>query len=433
MLDLRLIREQPQEVERRLALRGGEISLRAILEADVARRRLVTAAEELKAERNRASEAIGRARRKGENPESDMTRVRELGDRIKALDVEVREADAALDALLLELPNLPHPSVPVGKTADDNVEIRRWGEPRRFSFEPRQHFDVGEALGIMDFERASKIAKSRFVVLWGAGARLSRALAQFMLDLHGREHGFTEVSVPHLVNADTVSGVGVLRKFEDQLFKTQVQEDERPLYLIPTAEVSLTALHGGETVAEAELPKRYCAFTPCYRREAGAAGQDTRGMIRQHQFDKVEMVKVTTPEQSYDELESMVRSAEAVLQQLALPYRVVALSTGDIGFQSAKTYDIEVWLPGQGKYREISSCSNCEAFQARRLDLKYRPTGGGRPDFCHTLNGSGLAVGRTLIAVIENYQEADGSVTIPKALHPYMSGVEKITPGRRSG
>ncbi len=262
MLDLRLIREQPQEVERRLALRGGEISLRAILEADVARRRLVTAAEELKAERNRASEAIGRARRKGENPESDMTRVRELGDRIKALDVEVREADAALDALLLELPNLPHPSVPVGKTADDNVEIRRWGEPRRFAFEPRQHFDVGEALGIMDFERASKIAKSRFVVLWGAGARLSRALAQFMLDLHGREHGFTEVSVPHLVNADTVSGVGVLRKFEDQLFKTQVQEDERPLYLIPTAEVSLTALHGGETVAEAELPKRYCAFTP---------------------------------------------------------------------------------------------------------------------------------------------------------------------------
>jgi seryl-tRNA synthetase len=309
------------------------------------------------------------------------------------------------------------------------VEIRRWGEPRRFAFEPRQHYDVGEALGIMDFERASKIATSRFVVLWGPGARLSRALAQFMLDLHGREHGFTEVGVPHLVNADTVSGVGVLRKFEDQLFKTQVQEDERPLYLIPTAEVSLTALHGGEILAEADLPRRYCAFTPCYRREAGAAGQDTRGMIRQHQFDKVEMVKVTTPDQSYAELESMVGSAEAVLRRLGLPYRVVALCTGDMGFQSAKTYDIEVWLPGQGRYREISSCSNCEAFQARRLDLKYRPKGGGRPDFCHTLNGSGLAVGRTLVAVIENCQEADGSVTVPEALRPYLGGLSTIRPG----
>jgi seryl-tRNA synthetase len=429
VLDLRLIREETESVERALRARDAALSLRPVVEADRRRRQLVTEAEELKAERNRASEAIGRARRKGENPEAEMARVRELGDRIKALDVAVREADAALDGLLLELPNVPHPSVPVGKSAEDNVEIRRWGEPRRFAFEPRPHYDVGEALGIMDFERASKIAASRFVVLWGGGARLSRALAQFMLDLHAREHGFTEVWVPHLVNADTVSGVGVLRKFEDQLFKTQVQEDERPLYLIPTAEVSLTALHGGEVLAEAELPKRYCAFTPCYRREAGAAGQDTRGMIRQHQFDKVEMVKVTTPGQSYDELESMVGSAEAILQRLELPYRVVALSTGDMGFQSAKTYDLEVWLPGQGKYREISSCSNCEAFQARRLDLRYRPKAGGRPDFCHTLNGSGLAVGRTLIAVIENYQEADGSVTIPEAIRPYMGGVTRIGTG----
>jgi len=428
VLDLRQIREQTEEVERRLALRGEAISLRPILEADVSRRRLVTAVEELKAERNRASEAIGRARRQGQAAEGEVSRVRELGDRIKALDVEVRDADAALESLLLELPNLPHPSVPVGRTAEDNVEIRRWGDLRRFAFEPRQHFDVGEGLGMMDFERASKIAKSRFVVLWGAGARLSRALAQFMLDLHEAEHGFTELWVPHLVNAETVSGVGVLRKFEDQLFKTQVQEDERPLYLIPTAEVSLTALHRGETLAEADLPKRYCAFTPCYRREAGAAGQDTRGMIRQHQFDKVEMVKVTTPEQSYLELESMVASAEAVLRRLELPYRVMALCTGDIGFQSAKTYDIEVWLPGQGKYREISSCSNCEAFQARRLEIKYRPKAGGRADFCHTLNGSGLAVGRTLVAVIENYQEADGSVTIPEALRPYMGGLTKIGP-----
>jgi seryl-tRNA synthetase len=430
VLDLRLIREQTEAVERALRLRDATLSLRPVLEADRRRRQLVQETEELKAERNRASEAIGRARRTGENPQAEMARVRELGERIKTLDSEVREAEAALESLLLELPNPPHPTVPVGATAEANVEIRRWGEPRRFSFEPRPHFDVGETLGIMDFERASKIATSRFVVLWGAGARLSRALAQLMLDLHGREHAFTEVWVPHLVNAATVSGVGVLRKFEDQLFKTAVEEGDRPLYLIPTAEVSLTALHAGEVLAEAELPKRYCAFTPCYRREAGAAGQDTRGMIRQHQFDKVEMVKVTTPGQSYAELESLVQSAEAVLQRLELPYRVVALSTGDIGFQSSKTYDVEVWLPGQGKYREISSCSNCEAFQARRLDIKYRPTGGGRPDFCHTLNGSGLAIGRTLIAVLENYQEADGSVTIPKALRPYMGNLDRIAPDR---
>ena len=428
VLDLRQIREQTEEVERRLAQRGGEISLRPILEADVARRRLVTTVEELKAERNRASEAIGRARRQGQAAESEMIRVRELGDRIKALDIEVRDADRALEDLLLELPNLPHPSVPVGRSAEDNVEIRRWGDQRRFAFEPRQHFELGEALGFMDFERASKIAKARFVVLWGPGARLSRALAQFMLDLHEGEHGFTEVAVPHLVNADTVSGVGVLRKFEDQLFKTLVQEDERPLYLIPTAEVSLTALHRGEALAETELPKRYCAFTPCYRREAGAAGQDTRGMVRQHQFDKVEMVKVTTPAQSYDELESMVKDAEEVLRRLEIPYRVVLHCAGDASFAAAKSYDVEVWLPGQGKYREISSCSNCEAFQARRLDLRYRPAGGGRPEHCHTLNGSGLAVGRTLIAVLENYQQADGSVTVPPALVPYMGGLERIGP-----
>ncbi len=264
--------------------------------------------------------------------------------------------------------------------------------------------------------------------MWREAARLSRALAQFMLDLHTREHGFSEVWVPHLVNVETMIGAGVLPKFEDQQFKVQEPEAERTLYLIATSEIPMTALHGGETLAEDDLPKRYCAFTPCYRREAGTYGQDTKGMIRQHQFDKVEMVKVTSPGQSYDELESMVRSAETVLQRLELPYRVMALCTGDMGFQSAKTYDLEVWLPGQGKYREISSCSNCEAFQARRLDLKYRPKGGGRPDFCHTLNGSGLAVGRTLIAVIENYQEADGSVTVPDAIRPYMGGITRIGP-----
>jgi seryl-tRNA synthetase len=428
MLDLKAIRERPDDVERALQSRDSALTVRPILEADARRRQAVTEAEELKAERNRASEAIGRAKRRGESPDAEMARMREVGERIKTLDAEVREADAALDGLLLELPNPPHPTVPVGRSSDDNVEIRRGGEPRTFAFEPRQHFDLGEALGMMDFERASKISKARFVVLWGRLAQLSRALAQFMLDLHTREHGMTEVWVPHLVNGATVSGVGVLRKFEDQLFRTQVDEGERPLYLIPTAEVPLSALHAGEILPEATLPRRYCAFTPSYRREAGAAGQDTRGMIRQHQFDKVEMVKITTPEQSYDELEAMVRNAETVLQRLDLAYRVVALSTGDIGFQSAKTYDLEVWLPGQARYREISSCSNCEGFQARRLDIKYRPAGGGRVDVCHTLNGSGLAVGRTLVAVLETYQEADGSVTIPPVLRPYMGGLERLTP-----
>ena len=428
MLDIKLIRDDPAGVERALATRGATISLAPILEADTARRRLVTEAEELKAERNRASEAIGQARRRGEDAQAATARMREVSDRIKALDAQVKEADGRLEALLLEIPNVPHASVPVGASADDNVEVRRWGTPRAFAFAPKQHFEIGEALGILDFDRAAKIAKARFTVMWGAASRLSRALAQFMLDLHTREHGFTELWVPHLVNLETMTGVAMLPKFEEQMFRTVEPDAGRTLYLIPTAEVALTALHGGEILPEAELPRRYCAFTPCYRREAGTYGQDTKGMIRQHQFDKVEMVKITTPGQSYDELEAMVRSAEVVLQRLELPYRVVALCTGDMGFHSAKTYDLEVWLPGQGKYREISSCSNCEAYQTRRLDLKYRPAGGGRVELAHTLNGSGLAVGRTLIAVLENYQEADGSVTVPAALRPYMGGLERIGP-----
>ena len=430
MLDIRLIREDPAAVERALATRGAAISLSPVLAADAERRRLLTETEELKAERNRASEAIGQAKRRGEDAQAVTARMREVSDRIKALDLQVKDADARLESLLLEIPNLPHPSVPVGRSADDNVEVRRWGTPRAFEFEPRQHFEIGEALGILDFDRASKIAKARFTVMWGAASRLSRGLAQFMLDLHTREHGFTELWVPHLVNPETMVGVAMLPKFEEQMFKTVEPDAGRTLYMIPTAEVALTALHGGEILPEAELPRRYCAFTPCYRREAGTYGQDTKGMIRQHQFDKVEMVKVTTPAQSYDELETMVRSAETVLQRLELPYRVMTLCTGDLGFHSAKTYDLEVWLPGQSKYREISSCSNCEAYQARRLDLKYRPTGGGRVELCHTLNGSGLAVGRTLIAVLENYQQADGSVTVPAALRPYMGGLERIGPGR---
>ena len=428
MLDIKLIRDDPAGVERALATRGATISLAPILEADTARRRLVTEAEELKAERNRASEAIGQARRRGEDAQAATARMREVSDRIKALDAQVKEADGRLEALLLEIPNVPHASVPVGASADDNVEVRRWGTPRAFAFAPKQHFEIGEALGILDCDRAAKIAKARFTVMWGAASRLSRALAQFMLDLHTREHGFTELWVPHLVNLETMTGVAMLPKFEEQMFRTVEPDAGRTLYLIPTAEVALTALHGGEILPEAELPRRYCAFTPCYRREAGTYGQDTKGMIRQHQFDKVEMVKITTPGQSYDELEAMVRSAEVVLQRLELPYRVVALCTGDMGFHSAKTYDLEVWLPGQGKYREISSCSNCEAYQTRRLDLKYRPAGGGRVELAHTLNGSGLAVGRTLIAVLENYQEADGSVIVPAALRPYMGGLERIGP-----
>ena len=428
MLDIKLIRENPDAVERALATRGAAVSLAPVLAADAERRRLVTEAEELKAERNRASEAIGQAKRRGEDAQAAMAHMREVSDRIKALDALVKEADARLESLLLDVPNVPQPSVPVGRSAEDNVEVRRWGTPRSFAFEPKQHFEIGEALGILDFDRASKIAKARFTVMWGAASRLSRALAQFMLDLHTREHGFTEVWVPHLVNPETMVGVAMLPKFEEQMFKTLEPDAGRTLFLIPTAEVSLTALHGGEILPEAELPRRYCAFTPCYRREAGTYGQDTKGMIRQHQFDKVEMVKVTTPAQSQDEHEAMVRSAEVVLQRLDLPYRVMALCTGDMGFHSAKTYDLEVWLPGQGKYREISSCSNCEAYQARRLDLRYRPTGGGRVELCHTLNGSGLAVGRTLVAVLENYQEGDGSVTVPAALRPYMGGLERIGP-----
>jgi len=426
MLDLKLIREQPEAVARGLADRGGAELVPEIIAADAARRRLVTQVEGLKAERNRASESIGQAKRRGEQPEAAMAQMREVSERIKALDAEVKQAVERMELLLLQLPNLPHPSVPGGATEDENVEVRRWGEPKRVPFEPKSHDVLGEALGILDFARAVKIAKSRFTVMWGAAARLERALAQFMLDLHTREHGYTEIWVPQLVSGSTMLRTAQLPKFEEQLFKTQEPDENRLLYLIPTAEVPVTALHADETLPESTLPRRYVAFSPCYRREAGTYGKDMKGMIRQHQFDKVELVKVTTPAQSYDELESMVRHAEEVLRRLEIPYRVVLHCAGDAGFAAAKSYDIEVWLPGQGKYREISSCSNCEAFQARRLDLKYRPAG-GKADFCHTLNGSGLAVGRTLIAVLENYQEADGSVTVPPALRPYMGGLERIT------
>jgi seryl-tRNA synthetase len=357
-----------------------------------------------------------------------MARGREVGERIKVLDAELKTLDERIEALVLQLPNLPHPSVPEGKNEDDNVEVRRWGAPREFAFAPKPHEEIGAALGLLDFERAVKIAKARFTVLWGAAARLERALAQFMLDLHTREHGYMELWVPHLVSGATMLKTGQLPKFEDGLFKTVEPDDNRTLYLIPTAEVPLTAIHGGEILPERSLPRRYTAFTPCYRREAGTYGKDMKGIYRQHQFDKVELVKIATPAQAAEELESMMADAEEVLRRLELPYRVVERCTGDLGFSAAKGYDIEVWLPGQGRYREISSFSNYDAFGGRRADIRYRPAGGGRVEPCATLNGSGLAVGRTMMAVIENYQEADGTVTIPKALGSYMDGLERLLP-----
>jgi seryl-tRNA synthetase len=426
VLDLKLIREQPEAVARALADKGGAELIDEILRLDVERRRLLKEAEELKALRNRASEAIGQAKRRGEDASAEQARMREVGDRIKALDVELKAVDETIESLLVQVPNIPHPSVPPGKNDADNVEVRRWGTPRAFAFPARPHEEVGEALGLLDMERAGRIAKARFAVMWGPLARLERALAAFMLDLQTREHGYTEVWVPTMVNGDTMLKTGQLPKFEDGLFKTVEADEGRTLYLIPTAEVPLSALHAGETLPERTLPRRYTALSPCYRREAGTYGKDMKGIFRNHQFDKVELVKLTTAVQSYDELESLVRDGEAVLQRLELPYRVVSLCTGDLGFSSTKTYDIEVWLPGQGAYREISSCSNCGDFQARRMNARYRAKDAKVTQYVHTLNGSGVAVGRALIAVLENYQEEDGSVRIPDVLKPYMGGIDKI-------
>jgi seryl-tRNA synthetase len=430
VLDLRLIRERPEEVERALTDKGGAEHVREIVALDTERRPRLREAEDLKAERNRTSEAIGQARRRGEDATAEMARMREVGDRIKALDGEVAALDERIQERLAQIPNLPHPSVPRGASDADNVEVRRWGTPRAFAFAPKPHEEIGAALGLLDIERAVKIAKARFAVMWGPLARLSRAIAQFMLDLHTREHGYTELWLPHLVNAETMLRAGQLPKFEEGLFKTVEADENRTLYLIPTAEVPLTALHAGETLPARMLPLRYTAFSPCYRREAGTYGRDMKGIYRQHQFDKVELVKIATAEQSYAELESLVGEAEAVLQRLDLPYRVVERCAGDVGFSAAKGYDIEVWRPAAGVYTEISSCSNYADFGGRRMELRYRPEGGGRPEFCHTLNGSGLAVGRTIIAVLENYQEADGTVAIPPALRPYLGGLERLTPRR---
>jgi seryl-tRNA synthetase len=377
----------------------------------------------LKREQNASGDQVARAKRQGEEVQHLYEASKLRNQKIKQMEVELEAAERQRTLILETLPNLPHASVPVGKSAADNVVVRTWGEPKPLDFEPKAHWDLGPQLGIIDFERATKISGSRFAILMGAGAQLSRALINFMLTLHTNEHGYTEVLPPFLVSSSTLHGTGQLPKFESDLFKIAGEWD---LYLIPTAEVPVTNLYRGEIIDGRLLPLKYTAYTPCFRSEAGSYGADVRGLIRQHQFEKVELVKFTTPETSYDELESLTANAERVLQLLGLPYRTMALCTGDMGFGSAKTYDIEVWLPSQKAYREISSCSNCEGFQARRANIKFRPAGTGKAEHVHTLNGSGLAVGRTLIAILENYQQADGSVLIPEALKPFMGGRERI-------
>ncbi|NPB05609.1 MAG: serine--tRNA ligase [Aquificae bacterium] len=424
MLDLKLIRKNYEEVRRRLATRGEEYAklLDRVYELDRKKREVQKRVEELRALLNRKSKEYGRLKREGKEDENLKRELSELKARLQELEEELRRLEEELNDLLLRIPNLPHPSVPVGRDESDNREVRRWGEPPKFDFEPKPHWELGEKLGILDFERAAKISGSRFVVKRGLGARLVRALVNFMLDLHGRR-GYEEVYVPHLVRPEALIGTGQLPKFEEDLFKCERDD----LYLIPTAEVPVTNLHREEILREEDLPLYYAAYTPCYRREAGSYGRDVKGLIRLHQFDKVELVKITKPETSYEELEKLVADAERVLQELELPYRVVELCTGDLGFSAAKTYDLEVWMPSYNRYREVSSCSNCEDFQARRMKLRYK-TADGKKFFCHTLNGSGLAVGRTLAAILENYQQEDGSVVIPKALRPYLGGIDVIKP-----
>jgi seryl-tRNA synthetase len=426
MLDPSFIRDHIEEVRTGLRNRGldPDKALEEIATLETARRRLIPELEWLKRAQNTSGDEIARAKRMGQDTAPVQEAGRARSQEIKQKGIQLDSIEYQRTAAVLNLPNLPHASVPVGKSAADNVEVRRVGEPPAFDFTPQAHWDIGPALGIIDFERGTKIAGARFTVLSGAGARLSRALINFMLDIHTREHGYREIEPPFLANSATLQGTGNLPKFEQDLFKIAGDWD---LYLIPTAEVPLTNMHRGEILDGRELPIRTTAYTPCFRSEAGSYGQDVRGLIRQHQFDKVELVKLTTPEQSYDELEALTANAEEILKRLELPYRTLLLCTGDMGFAAAKTYDIEVWLPGQNNYREISSCSNTEAFQARRANIKFRPGGTGKAEFVHTLNGSGLAVGRTLIAILENYQQKDGSVVVPAALRPYMDRRELIT------
>src|SRR5271170_857201 len=420
MLDLSFVRDNLPLVEEKLRQRGlkpAEV-LKNFAQVDAQRRQAITSAETMKAQRNRASEEIAKLKKSGQDATTLIEETKKLREQVEELGKAAEEYETRLQQILVGIPNIPHPSVPVGKSADDNVEVRRWGNPPTFDFAPKPHWDIGEQLGVLDLERAAKITGARFAVYWDLGARLERALANFMLDLHTRDHGYTEVLPPYMVNSESLYGTGNLPKFAADLFK--VPHGDKDLWLIPTAEVPVTNLYRDEVLDGARLPISLTAYTPCFRSEAGSYGKDVRGIIRQHQFQKVELVKFSRPETSYDELEMLTRNAETVLQKLGLHYRVVTLCTADMGFSSAKTYDIEVWLPGQNLFREISSCSNFENFQARRANIRYRPEGKSKTEFVHTLNGSALAVGRTWVAILENYQQADGSVRIPEALQPYM-------------
>ena len=422
MLDVKLLRENLDEVKARMATRGAQVDWDEFVALDRERRDALANIERLKEKKNRLSGEIGKLKKSGGDAAALMREGEEVSEAIRNAEGPLAEIEARFDSFMLTLPSLPNPSVKVGKNAGDNQEMRRWGEPPKFEFAAKNHWDIGEELDILDFARAAKITGARFTVYRDAGASLERALINFMLDLHTRENGYREMLPPALVNRASLIGTGQLPKFEEDLFHLAPGD----YFLIPTAEVPLTNLHRDEVLEREDLPIKYVAYTPCFRSEAGSYGKDVRGLIRQHQFNKVEMVKFSEPETSYDELESLVQNAEEVLKRLKLPYRVVELCTGDMGFQSAKTYDIEVWLPGQNTYREISSCSNCEDFQARRANIRYRKEKKGKPIFVHTLNGSGLAVGRTLVAVLENYQQKDGSVIVPDVLRPYMGGLERI-------
>ncbi|MGD0271252.1 MAG: serine--tRNA ligase [Candidatus Sulfotelmatobacter sp.] len=426
MLELSFVRDNLPRVEEMLRQRGADPAavLRDFREVDTQRRQAITEAETMKARRNKASEDINKLKKSGQDATAAIAETKDLREQIQTREKIAADLDSRLQDILAGIPNVPHSSVPVGHSAEDNVEVRRWGAPPQFDFTPKPHWELGAALGVLDLERAVKVTGARFAVYWDLGAKLERALANFMLDLHTREHGYTEVLPPYLVNSESMYGTGQLPKFAADLFR--VPHGEKDLWLIPTAEVPVTNLYRDEILDAARLPISLTAYTPCFRSEAGSYGKDVRGIIRQHQFQKVEMVKFTRPENSYEEHEKLTRNAETVLQKLGLHYRTVTLCTGDMGPSSAKTYDIEVWLPGQQLFREISSCSNFESYQARRANIRYRPEGKNKPEFVHTLNGSGLAVGRTWVAIVENYQQADGSVLIPEALQPYV-GAERIT------
>ena len=427
MIDIQLFRTDLDGIAKRLAGRGFQLDAEAFRVLEDERKTIQVKTQELQAKRNQSSKLIGQAKAKGEDASAILAEVATLGGELKADEVQLEAVQVKLQTLLLDVPNLPHSSVPAGKSADDNIEVRRWGNPRKFDFEVKDHVDVGTNLGGLDFETAAKLSGARFTLMRGKIARLHRVLAQFMLDTQTQKHGYIEHYTPYIVNSETLLGTGQLPKFKDDMFAVRKggEPNGEDLYLISTSEISLTNTVRGEILPLEKLPLKLTAHTPCFRSEAGSYGKDTRGMIRQHQFDKVEMVQIVHPEKSYDALEEMVGHAESILQKLELPYRVMALCTGDMGFGAAKTYDLEVWLPAQNAYREISSCSNCEAFQARRMQARFR-NGQGKPELVHTLNGSGLAVGRTLVAILENYQQADGSVSIPSALQPYMGGLEKI-------